>query len=66
MISEKNGEKMLWAYFRELSDESVNKIWFQFRYCINSVYVQCKDSFFKVSCEKIGKSGDIQEGITNK
>ena len=37
------------------SDELLDRIWFVYRYCINSVYVLCKDLlfFFQDWCEKI-------------
>ena len=39
-----------------------------YRYCINSIYVLCKDSFyFSGGCEKIVKKrGDGEDNITNK
>ena len=44
MISEKNGKKKnLRRYFWELSDELLSRIGSAYRYCINSVYVLCKD-----------------------
>ena len=44
----KNNSKKrnLKGYFWELLDELLNKIWSVCRYCIDSVYVLCKDSFF--------------------
>ena len=67
MISERNGQKKhLRGHFGELSEESLNRIWSVHRYCIISVYVLSKDSFFKGWCEKIVKRGDAWGGKTNK
>ena len=38
--------KNLKEHFGELSDELLKRIWSVYRYCINSVYVLYKDSFF--------------------
>ena len=49
MVKKKN---LRW-HFWELSDELFNRIWSVNRYCIKSVYVQCKDSFyFKVDVRR--------------
>ena len=47
MISEKNGQKKnLKGYFQEILDDLLNRIWFEYRSCINSIYVMFIDSFF--------------------
>ena len=46
MILEKNSiKKNLRKHFLELLDELLNRIWSEYWYCINTVYVQGKDSF---------------------
>ena len=48
MVLEKNGQKKnLREHFWELLDELLHRISSVCRYCINSVYIFCKDYFFK-------------------
>ena len=61
MVSEENGEKEnlkrnFWKFYR---------IWSLYWYCINSVFVLCKDSFFFIG-EKMIKRRDARGDITNE
>ena len=51
-----NGKK---KNFGELSDESFNRIWSLYWYCIGNVYILYKAFFFLSWCEKIVKVFDM-------
>ena len=49
-------KRNLRPYFWEQSDELLKRIWSVYKYCINAVYIQSKDSFFKVDVRRYQKA----------
>ena len=67
MISEKNGEKEnLSGHFWELLDKLLKRIWSGYRYYIVNMFYAKIFFYIKSQCEKIVKSCNVQEDLTNK